>query len=90
MHVEFVGQDLKRHAIMFWPRRRQRPCLVDDGFWRGPSAGIPGAECFERDTKSRGAAAWDRPSRVLISRNSDAIDHDDAIGPGRPKANGWR
>ena len=23
--------------------------------WRGPSAGIPGAECFESDTKSRRA-----------------------------------
>ncbi len=50
MHVEFVGQDLKRHAIMQWSIRLQRPCLVDDGLWRGPSAGIPGAERFERNT----------------------------------------
>ena len=55
MHVEFVGQDLKRHSIMRWPLRLQRPRVADDGLWRGPSAGIPGAERFERDTKSRRA-----------------------------------
>ena len=53
MHVEFVGQDLKRHPIMRWPPRLQRPRLVDDSFWRGPSAGIPCAERFERDTERR-------------------------------------
>ena len=55
MHVEFVGQDLKRHSIMSWPLRLQRPRLTDDSLWRGPSAGIPGSECFDRDAKSRRA-----------------------------------
>ena len=55
VHVEFVGQDLKRHSIMQWPLRLQRPRLADDSLRRGPSAGIPGAECLESDTKGDGA-----------------------------------
>ena len=55
MHVELVGQDLKRHSIMQRPLRLQRPRLADDSLWRGPSAGIPGAERFDGDAKSRRA-----------------------------------
>jgi hypothetical protein len=55
MHVKFFGQDLKRHSIMQWPLRLKRPRLVDDSLWGRPSAGIPGAERFERDAKSRRA-----------------------------------
>ena len=34
MHVEFVGQDLKRHPIIRWPLRLRHPRLADDGLWR--------------------------------------------------------
>ena len=50
-----VGQNLKRHSIMRWPFRLQRPCLADDSLRRGASAGIPGTECFGGDAKSRRA-----------------------------------
>lgn len=55
MHVEFVGQDLKRHSIMQRPLRLQRPRLANDSLRREPSAGIPGTECFDRDSKGRRA-----------------------------------
>jgi hypothetical protein len=51
MHAEFVGQNLKRHSVMRWPFRLQRPRLADDSLWRWSSAGIPGAECFDRHSK---------------------------------------
>jgi hypothetical protein len=53
MHVEFVGQDLKRHSVMRRPLRVQSSCLADDGLRCGPSAGIPRAERFEGDAQSR-------------------------------------
>jgi hypothetical protein len=35
MHMEFVGQDLKRHSIRQRPLRFQRPRLANDSLWRG-------------------------------------------------------
>ena len=55
MHVELVSQNLKRQPTMPWPLRPQRLRLVDDGPWRGPSPGIPGAKRFNGDTESRRA-----------------------------------
>jgi len=84
MHVEFVGQNLKRHSFMRWPFCLQRPRLGDDSLWRGPSAGIPRAECFDGDAKSyralRLGQSEPRPN-FPQSRASLAIGHDDAIGP---------
>jgi hypothetical protein len=54
-HVELVCQDLEEHSILPGALRLQRPCLGDDCVWRGPSAGIPGAQRFQRDTKGRRA-----------------------------------
>jgi hypothetical protein len=51
MDVEFVGQDLKRQSILLWPFRVERLGSSDNCRWRGPAAGIPRAECFDRDTK---------------------------------------
>jgi len=55
MDVQLVGEDLQWHPILRRALRRERLCSADDGLWRGPSAGIPGAKRFERDTKSRRA-----------------------------------
>ena len=94
MHVEFVGQDLKRHSIMRWPLRLQRPRLADDSLRRGPSAGIPGAERFDGDTKSRRALRLGQaePRPDLSQRRCGARPSVTTMPlvRRRLKANGWR
>lgn len=55
MHLEFVGQELQGQPLMRWSLRREHFCAPYDGCWRGPSARIPRAECFDGDTKRSGA-----------------------------------
>ena len=51
MPLEFVSEDLKRQPLLSWSLRLERLGLTNDGLRRLPSAGIPGAERFESDTK---------------------------------------
>jgi len=51
VNVEFVGKDVKWHSITQWPLRLQCPGSTEDSLRRGPPAGIPRAERFERDAK---------------------------------------
>jgi hypothetical protein len=55
VHVQFVGQNLKRQLIVRWSLRLQRPSPTYDRVWRRPSARIPGTECLNGDAKSRRA-----------------------------------
>jgi hypothetical protein len=93
MHVKFVRQGLKRHSIMQWPLRLERPGLVDDSLRRGPSACVPGAECFERDPKScRALCLGQAEQRADLPQGRDVLGHghDDAISSHCLKANGLR
>jgi hypothetical protein len=54
MHVEFVGQELQGQRLTRWALHRQRLCAAYEGCWRGPSARIPRAECFDGDIKRGG------------------------------------
>ena len=71
MHVEFIGQDLKRHPIMQCPLRLQRPRFVDDSHWRGSSARIHVRNVSTATPRAVAHSAWDRPSRVRVSFSTE-------------------
>ena len=84
MHVELVGQDLKRHSVVPWPFPFQRPRLADDSLRRWSTACIPSAERFERDTESRRALRLGQAelrSNFPQGRGVLGHRHDDAIRP---------
>ena len=76
MHVEFVGQDLKRQPILLRPSCLERLCSADDGRWRTPSAGIPRAERFDRDAKRyRALCLGQTEPRPNLSQDRGGLGH---------------
>jgi hypothetical protein len=93
VNLEFVGEYLKRHAIMRGPLRRERPRMPDERVWRAPSARIPCAERLDRNAKRcRAFSLGQAKSCPDFPQDRDALSHrrDDAMDPPRLKAMGER
>jgi hypothetical protein len=80
MHVELVGQDLKRHPTVRWPfrlgsvRGERQPLARAVG--RHPKCGM----FRERRPSAVAHSAWERPSRVRISLRAACHAETDRLG----------